>query len=561
MSIPVLQYWRLLSKYLRPLWPNVLLLGFLLLSSIGLQLYYPTVVRRFIDEAVAGAPRFQLIALAARFLFLAVANQMLALWATYVSQDLGWRTTNELRAELTEHVLGLDLSFHKDRTPGEMIERIDGDVTGLANFFSAFVVQVAANAFLLTGMLAVLYTVDWRAGLALSGFAVLNLLVLLRTRHSAMPGWQASRQASSEFFGYLSERLGGLEDIRANGAEPAVRQGFALALRGWLQAELKAGRGMAVMLVVSFGLLAVGMTTAFGIGLVLVKAGLITVGTAYMIFFYAEQLRRPTEQIVSQIQDLARASASISRIRDLLALHSAVADGAGEPLPAGALALEVERLTFGYTPGSAVLDNLSFALKPGEVLGLRGRTGSGKSTLARLVARLYDPSGGQIRLGGVDVRTVRLTDLRRRVGVVTQEVQLFRGTLRDNLTLFDATIPDSRIWSALAELGLREWADTLPNGLDTELAGGGGLSAGEAQLLAFARVFLKDPGVVILDEASSRLDPATEQRLEQAIDRLLRGRTAIVIAHRPATLRRADRVLSLADGSYSIPSGEGGLVG
>jgi ATP-binding cassette subfamily B protein len=218
--------------------------------------------------------------------------------------------------------------------------------------------------------------------------------------------------------------------------------------------------------------------------------------------------------------------------------------------------VEVERLTFGYTPGSAVLDNLSFALKPGEVLGLRGRTGSGKSTLARLVARLYDPAGGQIRLGGVDVRTVRLTDLRRRVGVVTQEVQLFRGTLRDNLTLFDATIPDSRICSALAELGLREWADSLPKGLDTELAAGGGLSAGEAQLLAFARVFLMDPGVVILDEASSRLDPATEQRLEHAIDRLLRGRTAIVIAHRPATLRRADRVLSLADGSNSIQSGE-----
>jgi ATP-binding cassette subfamily B protein len=556
MSIPLMQYWRLLRRYLRPLWPKVSLLGSLLLSSIGLQLYYPTVVRRFIDEALAGAPAFQLTVLAALFLLMAVVNQVLALWATYVSQDVGWRTTNELRAELTEHVLGLDLSFHKDRTPGEMIERLDGDVTALANFFAAFVVQVAANGFLLTGVLVVLYTVDWRAGLALSGFAVLNLIVLLRTRHIAMPGWQAARQASGEYYGYLSERLAGLEDIRANGAEPSVRQGFARALRGRLQAELRAGRGMAVMLVVSFGLLAVGMTTAFGIGLVLVKAGLITVGTAYMIFFYSEQLRRPTEQIVSQIQDLARASASIGRIRDLLALRSTVADGAGEPLPAGPLAVEVERLTFGYTPGSAVLDNLSFALKPGEVLGLRGRTGSGKSTLARLVARLYDPAGGQIRLGGVDVRTVRLTDLRRRVGVVTQEVQLFRGTLRDNLTLFDATIPDSRICSALAELGLREWADSLPKGLDTELAAGGGLSAGEAQLLAFARVFLMDPGVVILDEASSRLDPATEQRLEHAIDRLLRGRTAIVIAHRPATLRRADRVLSLADGSNSIQSGE-----
>ncbi|HEY3366766.1 MAG TPA: ABC transporter ATP-binding protein [Symbiobacteriaceae bacterium] len=554
MSIPLTQYWRLLRKYLRPLWPKVLLLGILLLGSIGLQLYSPTVLRRFIDEAPAGAPGFRLTVLAALFLGLAVANQLLVVWATYVSQDVGWRTTNELRAELTEHVLGLDLSFHKDRTPGEMIERIDGDVTALTNFFSAFVVQVATNALLLAGVLVVLYTVDWRAGLALTGFAALNLAALLRTRHIAMPGWQATRQASAEYFGYLSERLAGLEDIRANGAENAVRRGFVQALRGRVEAELKAGRGMAVMLVVSFGLLAVGMATAFGIGLSLVTAGAISVGTAYMIFFYTEQLRRPTEQIVQQLQDLARAGAGIDRIRELLALRSTVADGAGTPLPDGPLAVAADGLTFGYVPGTAVLDNVSFTLKPGEVLGLRGRTGSGKSTIARLVARLYDPAEGSIRLGGVDVRTVRLADLRRRVGVVTQEVQIFRGTLRDNLTLFDAAIPDSRIWAALDELGLREWAESLPIGLDTELATGGGLSAGEAQVLAFARVFLKDPGVVILDEASSRLDPATEQRLERAIDRLLQGRTAIVITHRLATLRRADLVLSLADGSSSLQS-------
>ncbi|MDF2626972.1 MAG: transporter ATP-binding protein [Symbiobacteriaceae bacterium] len=556
MSIPLTQYWRLLRRYLRPQGPKVLLLGILLLTGIGLQLYYPTVLQRFIDQAGAGTPGLRLLALAALFLGLAIANQLLALWATYLGQEIGWRATNELRAELTEHLLGLDLSYHKDRTAGEMIERIDGDVTPLANFFSAFVVQVAANALLLAGVLAVLYTVDWRAGLALSGFAALHLTVLLRTRHSAMPGWQASRQASSQFFGYLGERLAGLEEIRANGAEHAVRLGFVQALRTRLQAELKAGRGMAIMLVVSFGLLAVGTSTAFGVGLALVRAGAISVGTAYMIFFYTEQLRRPTEQIVQQMQDLARAGASISRIGDLLAMRSTLAvHGEGAPLPDGPLALAVDRLTFGYIPGVPVLENLSFALKPGEVLGVRGRTGIGKSTLARLVARLYDPVGGSIRLGGVDVRSVRLADLRRRVGVVTQEVQIFRGTLRDNLTLFDATVADSRIWAALDELGLREWAASLPNGLDTELASGGGLSAGEAQLLAFARVFLKDPGLVILDEASSRLDPVTEQRLEQAIDRLLLGRTAILIAHRLSTLRRAGQVLSLQSGPEEVVAG------
>jgi ABC-type multidrug transport system fused ATPase/permease subunit len=183
------------------------------------------------------------------------------------------------------------------------------------------------------------------------------------------------------------------------------------------------------------------------------------------------------------------------------------------------------------------------------VLGLLGRTGSGKTTLARLLFRLYDLSDGSIRLGGVDLRAARLGDLRTRVGIVTQDVQLFQASIRDNLTLFDRTIAEDRIMAMLEQLGLASWVATLQHGLDTELGpGGGGLSAGEAQLLAFARVFLHDPGLVILDEASSRLDPATEQLIERAVDQLLVGRTGIIIAHRLATVQRADEIMILERG-------------
>jgi ABC-type multidrug transport system fused ATPase/permease subunit len=196
-----------------------------------------------------------------------------------------------------------------------------------------------------------------------------------------------------------------------------------------------------------------------------------------------------------------------------------------------------------------VLKDLSFRLEPGEILGLLGRTGSGKTTITRLAARLYDPDAGAIRLGGVDLRQAQLADLRKLVGMVTQDVQLFHATVRDNLTFFDHTIEDSRIISALGELGLRAWYTALPAGLDTVLApNGGSLSAGEAQLLAFTRIFLCDPALIILDEASSRLDPATEGLLERAIDKLLQGRTAIIIAHRLRTLQRADTILLLDDG-------------
>jgi ABC-type multidrug transport system fused ATPase/permease subunit len=240
---------------------------------------------------------------------------------------------------------------------------------------------------------------------------------------------------------------------------------------------------------------------------------------------------------------------SIVRIQDLFNTHRQLDDGPGRSFSTGALAVEFERVSFGYLNDRMVLTDLSFSLRPGVVLGLLGRTGSGKTTLSRLLFRLYDPTTGVVKLDGVDLRQARVVDVRRHVALVPQEVHLFHASLRHNLTLFDETIPDERILAALRDLGLTDWYQSLPDGLETMLAsGGGGLSAGEAQLLAVARVFLKDPGLVILDEASSRLDPATDRRLNWAIDRLLASRTAIVIAHRLTTLQRADQIMILEAG-------------
>jgi ATP-binding cassette subfamily B protein len=186
------------------------------------------------------------------------------------------------------------------------------------------------------------------------------------------------------------------------------------------------------------------------------------------------------------------------------------------------------------------------------VLGLLGRTGSGKTTLARLIFRLYDPKAGCIEVNNEDVRNAQLETLRRNIAIVTQDVQLFRASVRDNLTFFDRSICDEQILATLEELELGEWYRSLPQGLDTGLdTGSRSLSAGEAQLLAFTRVFLRNPGLIILDEASSRLDPATEQRLERAIDKLLRDRTAIIIAHRLGTVHRANEIMILESGSVA----------
>jgi ATP-binding cassette subfamily B protein len=276
-------------------------------------------------------------------------------------------------------------------------------------------------------------------------------------------------------------------------------------------------------------------------------------------------LAAPLDRLREQAQDLQRAGASVDRVSALFAERPLVQERPRATLPDGALAVAFAGVTFGYdddkaspTPspnGSAVLQDVSIELRPGEVLGLLGRTGSGKTTLTRLLFRLYDPQAGAIRLGGADLRDLALAELRGRVAMVTQDVQLFQASVRENLRLFDEAVEDGRLEAALRALGLWEWACRLPQGLDTLLGGGGhGLSAGEAQLLAFTRVFLKDPGLLILDEASSRLDPATERLLERAIDRLLAGRTAIIIAHRLGTVERADSI-AIIDGGRVAESG------
>jgi ATP-binding cassette subfamily B protein len=549
VRVPVHHYWRLLAAYLRPQRRRVALLGVLLLSSSGLQLLSPLILRRFIDEALAGAALRGLLALGVLFLGAALVGQVVGLAETYVAENVGWTATNALRADLALHVLRLDRSFHHSHPPGELIERVDGDVAKLGNFFARFVVQVLANGLLGIGVLALLFGIDWRVGAVLTAFAIVALAVMNALRDIAVPQWAAARQANADLFGFVEERLAGTEDIRSAGATAYVMRANHLRARELLRLEQRAVILGSATGSVSGLLFALGTAVSLGLGAYLYRAGDASLGTVYLIFQYGELLRRPIDGIMRQLEDLQQAGASVARVRELIETRPTIEDGPGAPLPEGALAFAFRQVTFGYNPSEPILRDVSFRLEPGEVLGLVGRTGGGKTTIARLLVRLHDPTAGAVELGGVDVRRCRLADLRARVGIVTQDIQLFRASVRDNLTLFDRDVPDARVVDVLRDLGLWEWYASLPQGLDTLLAaGGGGLSAGEAQLLAFARVFLREPGLVILDEASSRLDPETERRLEHAVDRLLAGRTGVVIAHRLATVRRADKIVVLDEG-------------
>jgi ABC-type multidrug transport system fused ATPase/permease subunit len=559
---PAQGYDALLRRYLAPQWRQLLLLGLLVSASIAAQLGNPQILRAFVDAATTNAPLEWLARLAAVFLAVAVAGQFLAVGETYVAENLGQTTTNALRADLTRHCLELDLSFHNTRTPGELIERVDGDVGQLANFFSRFVVQIVGNGLLIVSVLVLLFAVTPVIGAAMTGCTALMVFGLYRLRDAAVPYWTATRQANAEIFGFLEERMVATEDIRSAGAVDHTLRRLAERSHHLLRSQR-----LATLVGTSTGFstsLFLALTTVVGLalGAIAFIRGEITIGSVYLIFGYAQIMTRPIEQLTRQLQDFQRALASLGRIRDLWSTRSRLPVAGVKLLPDGALAVEVADVSFSYAPGDAVLRDLTLAIRPGEVVGLLGRTGSGKTTLTRLIARFYDPLTGTIRVGGVDLRDAAIASLHRRIGIVTQEIHLFHATVRDNLTLFDDSISDNRITAVLRELGLWDWCQKLPGGLDAKLApGGSGLSAGEAQLLAFARVFLRDPGLVILDEASSRLDPSTERQIERALDRLLLGRTAIVIAHRLATVERADTILILEDGVVAEHAPRAALAG
>lgn len=537
-----------LKKYLINMRLKIMLLALVLITSVSIQLILPQILGDFIDAVIVKDSNQQLINIAMIYIGLSIILQMIKIVYTYISQNIGWTATNELRENLIEHCVNLDMTFHKSQQVGQLVERIDGDIAVLFNFFSKFTLELLTNIVLLIGVILLLFLKDWRIGISLLIFSAVAMIIVWKVQERSSDTWVKDRKENAEFYGFLSEQITGIEDIHTCGAKEYVMKQFYSSIRTLLSIRLKAvmkGNNMWIVTYITFG---IGNVMALGMAAYLWGKSAISIGTVYIIFSYTQLLKDPIEKIRTQLQDLQKSSSSIIRIQELFQIKPQMQGGEDCLDCNGGISVEFKKVCFEYEEGVPILKDISFKIEKTKIIGILGRTGSGKSTLVQLITRLYNKTSGEIYLNGKEINSYNIKEIRENIAYVTQDVQLFHASIRDNLTLFNKDVKDENIIEVLYDIGLKDWYNRYPDGLDTILDKGEGLSAGEAQLIALARAFIRKSKLIILDEASSKLDPITENIIENALDKLLKNKTCIIIAHHLNTINRADHILILEKG-------------
>ena len=477
-------------------------------------------------------------------------------------QAVGQRLTARIRKDLFAHAMSLSLRFHDGMPVGKLLTRLTSDVDALAEVFGSGAVGVLGDLVSLLVIAVSMLLIEWRLGLLLLVTQVPVTLVIVWLQRRYRKANYRVREELSQLNADFQENLQGLEVVQMFRREAVNGDRFqrtGLAYRSAVNGTIFFDSSISAFLEwVSLG--AVALVLALGGWMV--TAGAMGLGTLTTFILYSQRLFDPLRQMAERFTQIQGGLTAVERIGELLEEpleivdHGATAgSGVGSTLLSNASSspprgeVIFEEVDFAYRKDEPILRDLSFRIAPGEHVALVGPTGSGKTTVIRLLCRLYEPQRGRILLDGQDIRTLPLQELRRQLGVVLQDTFLFSGTVADNLRL-DRPLDDQKLQDVCRDLGLDPLLGRLPEGLETELRErGGNLSSGERQLLAVARVAIRNPTVLVMDEATAFMDPSTEATLQRDLDRLLNRRTAVVIAHRLATVEAADRILVLRRGS------------
>jgi ABC-type multidrug transport system fused ATPase/permease subunit len=544
---------RHLISLLRPYRARVILMFISLVIATGAALAPPYLAGRAIDDGIKRQDMNALTVIVIAFVAAAILNWVATYLQTYLINWVGQRALQDLRVELFEHLQKLSIGFYSRNRAGVLISRLTNDIQALDQLVTEGISTLFSATLTLAGTAVILVILD--PGLALITFLTFPVLLVASVafRLASAGAYRLTREKIAQVTAYLQETLSGVRVVRAFGQEPRHRTRFAELNDEHREANMKTVYLNAAYFP-SVELLSAVATAAILIyGGNEVIDGTVTIGVLATFVFYLQSFFDPIQSLSQLYTTYQAGMAALDKIFELLDEDPDVADSPdAEELPRVRGEIRFDDVTFSYGGDALALDHVSLDVPPGQTLALVGATGAGKSTLAKLVARFYDPDEGRVLIDGHDLRDVTERSLRSQLGIVPQESFLFSGSIRDNIAFGrpDATEEDVR--AAAQAVGAHDFIERLPEGYDTEVGERGGhLSAGQRQLVAFARAAAADPRILILDEATSNVDVRTEAQIERGLRRLLAGRTAIVIAHRLSTIRSAGRIVVLDHGGIA----------
>ncbi len=551
---------RWLIGWLRPYvwWVGLALVILLALSAAEIA---PPIIAKFvIDQAItpvvtgtvsAEQGLARLIPLGALYLIVLLAGASLRYSQTVLTAFVGQRAMYDLRVALFRHLQQLSLSFF-DRNPvGRLMTRITNDVDALTDMVTQGVVAIFGDIFMLVGVAIALLVLDAR--LALVTFAAVPLLVLVTAymRRLMRESFRAIRIRLARINAYLNENISGMSIVQLNTRERWAFERFDDLNRDLLRANQGAVRAHSAFFPIVGFIRAGTVAAVFVVGGALVLDRALTLGTLVAFWQLVDQFFRPIQDLSEKYNIMQAAMASSERVKRLLDSPATILDpSAGRELRHVRGEITFDNVSFAYNEGEWVLRDVSFRIAPAESVAIVGATGAGKTSIISLISRFYDVRRGRICLDGVDIRELRQRDLRRHIGVVLQDPFIFAGTIASNIRLNDASISDERVREAARFVNAARFIERLPRGYDTVVTERGStLSVGQKQLLAFARAIAFNPEILlVLDEATSSVDTETEHLIQDALAKLMRGRTSIIIAHRLSTIQNVDRIIVLHKG-------------